>query len=59
MYKLTLTIENPMARESTSMTYQFDQNTLDQAKWNSAFPAVQTALGDLIAKAATSEPAKW
>lgn len=63
MYRLTLTLTNPMTGDNEVMTYQFDPATLDQAKWNTGFPAVDARLAALKARAGgqngTKEPDIW
>lgn len=56
MYKITLTIENPMAGIREAMPFQFDEKTLTQDKWTGAFPAVVDALTKV--KTASAEPGK-
>lgn len=59
MFKITLIIESPLTRESESMVYQFDPVTLNQAKWNAAFPAVKTKLDELVLRSTPKEPLTW
>lgn len=61
MYKITLTIENPMSGIRKALVYQFDKDTLNQAKWSSAFPAVDAALTEVEAQSAepNKEPPTW
>ena len=59
MYTITLTLKNPMTGRTRQLFFQFDKATLDQTKWNSAFPAVQTELNGLIADSVNEEPPVW
>lgn len=59
MYKIRLTLENPITGDSKAMIFQFDPPTLDQAKWSSAFPDVRAELDALIATSTPKEPATW
>jgi hypothetical protein len=63
MYTITLTIKNPVTGRARQLYYQFDPNTLDQAKWSAAFPFIQTELnalkGDSAAGGASPEPPTW
>lgn len=59
MYKIILTLSNPMAADSEVMEFQFDPATLNQAKWNAAFDAVAARLATLKARAANEEPPTW
>jgi hypothetical protein len=58
MFKIDLTITNPMTGETRNLRYQFDPATMAQAKWTAAYPTVQTAI-DALVTAATNEPPKW
>jgi hypothetical protein len=63
IYKIQLVIINPTqlsgAGDSESVMMKFDPATLDQAKWNSAFPAVQAMLATLEARSTANEPPTW
>lgn len=63
MYTITVTIKNPMTGRVAQLVRQFDENTLDQNKWNSAFPAVNDQLQQLKADSAQGgaapEPVVW
>lgn len=61
MYKITLTIENPMSGIRKALVFQFDEDTLTQPKWTSAFPAVDAALTEVKTQSAepNKEPATW
>jgi hypothetical protein len=59
MYKITLTLENPVTGDRSAMVYQFDPPTLTQTKWDTAFPAVRAALDALISSATVKEPPTW
>ena len=59
MYKITLTLANPMTGDNEVLVFQFDPPTLDQAKWSAAFPTMKARLDALVARAAATEPAKW
>lgn len=56
MYKITLTIENPMSGIRKALVFQFDEDTLTEPKWTSAFPAVDAALTEV--KVASAEEGK-
>jgi hypothetical protein len=62
-YKIQLVVINPMQLDgsgvSESVMFQFDPATLDQTKWNSAFPEVQTMLATLEARSTPNEPPVW
>jgi amino acid permease len=59
MYTITVTIKNPVTSKTAQLYYQFDPNTLDQAKWSAAFPAVQAELNTLKTASAGEEPPVW
>lgn len=59
MYRITLTLTNPMTSDNEVLNFQFDPPTLDQAKWNAAFPTVKARLDALVARSVTKEPATW
>lgn len=59
MYKITLTLENPITGGRKALIYQFDPPTLNQTKWNGAFTAVKTNLDQLVADSVAMEPATW
>ena len=61
MYRITLTIDNPMSGLRKALVYQFDEDTLTEAKWTSAFPEVNTALQEVKTQSAApgKEPAVW
>lgn len=59
MYKITLSISDPLTGDTEVLAYQFDPATLTQTKWNGAFPAVNTALQTLVARATPKEPPTW
>jgi hypothetical protein len=52
MYRITVFLENPMLGESRMLTYQFDPATLNQAKWDAAFPTIRARVDDLVTSAA-------
>lgn len=52
MYRIQITIENPMLGESELLTYQFDPATLTQAKWDAGYPTVKARIDKLLASAA-------
>lgn len=63
MYKIQLVVINPMQNDgsgdSEKVLFQFDPATLDQTKWNSAFPEVQTMMATLKARSTPNEPPTW
>lgn len=63
IYKIQLVIINPMqdngSGDSERVMFKFDPATLDQTKWNSAFPAVQAMLATLEARSTAKEPPTW
>lgn len=61
MYKITLTIQNPMTGGAESLNYQFNPTGLTEAKWVSAYPAVAAMLQSLRDRSAVpnAEPAVW
>ena len=63
MYKIQLTVVNPMqidgSGDSERVLFQFDPATLDEAKWTSAFPAVQAMLATLENRSTPNEPPTW
>lgn len=59
MFIIDLTLRNPITGDSEAMIFQFDPVTLDQAKWNSAFPAVRARLDALVASSTPKEPPTW
>lgn len=59
MYRITLTMENPITGDRKAMIYQFDPDLLTQTKWNAAFPDVRAELDALIASSTPKEPATW
>lgn len=59
MYKLTLTLTNPMTGDSESVPYQFDRDTLDEAEWAAGWPAVREMLDKLSTRSTSSEPVRW
>lgn len=60
-YKIQLILQNPLTGDNETMTYKFDPATLDQTKWNTAFPAVKARLDALVAASgvAGKEPTTW
>lgn len=54
MYKIQVTIENPMLGASRVLVYQFDPATLNQAKWNDGYTTVKAVIDDLLASEATT-----
>lgn len=50
MYKLNITIENPMLGESTALRFQFDPATFDEKAWSAGFPTIRATVDDLIAR---------
>lgn len=59
MFRIDLTITNPMTGETRALKYQFDPATMSQVKWTGAYPTVQAAIDALVAAEAASEPPKW
>jgi hypothetical protein len=59
MYTITVTLKNPITSKTAQLYYQFDPNTLDQAKWSAAFPAVAAELATLKTASTTEEPPVW
>jgi hypothetical protein len=59
MYKITLTLTNPVTNDTEVIDYQFNPTTLDQAKWNGAFQAVRSRLDALVQRSTAKEPATW
>ena len=60
MYKITVTLENPISGGRKAMIYQFDPATMTQAKWSGAFPAVKAELDALVADSVPpKEPPTW
>jgi hypothetical protein len=59
MYKIQLSITNPMTGDSEILTYEFDPTTMTQAKWSGAWPAFQTSLNTLVTRSTPLEPPKW
>lgn len=59
MYKINLTLSNPLTGDSEVLIFQFDPATLTQAKWNAAFATLQASLNALKARSTPLEPATW
>lgn len=59
MYKIRLTIENPMTGEARVITKQFDPDTMTQTKWNNAYPSVKAEMDALKVESLPNEPATW
>jgi hypothetical protein len=59
MYRIQLTLSDPLMGDSETLTFQFDPATLNQAKWNAAFPTVQGSLTTLVTRATPKEPPTW
>jgi hypothetical protein len=59
MYRITLTILNPLTGESTVITKQFDPAVMTQVKWNGAYAQVKAAMDALVVSSGPNEPATW
>lgn len=59
MYRITLTMENPITGDRKAKIFQFDPALLTQQKWNGAFPTVRADLDELIASSTPKEPQTW
>lgn len=61
LFRIEVRIVNPMAGTERTIVRQFDPASMDQAKWNTAFPAVKPLIDELKTDAATNpnEPAVW
>lgn len=59
MYRITLTMENPITGDRTAKIYQFDPDLLTQTKWNNAYPSVKADLDALVASSTPKEPPTW
>lgn len=59
MYELILTFRNPLSGDRVALPFQFDAETLDEAKWTSAFPFVRGKLDELMASSTPKEPPTW
>ncbi len=53
MYKIYITVENPVLGENRALVYQFDPATLTQAKWDGGFTTVRAKIDELLAAAAS------
>lgn len=54
MYRLEITITNPVTREDRTVRRQFDEANMTLAKWNSLGQEVKTRVDELVASAAAS-----
>lgn len=59
MFRIRLSLENPLTGDSEGMVFQFDPASLTQAKWNTAYAAVAAKLATLVANSTPKEPATW
>ena len=59
IYRIQLTLLNPIANDSETLTFQFDPATLNATKWAAAFPTVQTSLATLQTRSTPKEPLTW
>ena len=59
MYRIRLTLENPITGDSEALIFQFDPPSLTQTKWNNAYTAVKGKLDTLVAESTPKEPATW
>lgn len=61
IFRIDLTVTNPMAGTNRVLTYQFDPATMTQQKWTNAYPTVKAKIDELTADAGTNpaEPPTW
>lgn len=59
MYRITLTILNPLTGESRVITKQYDPATMTQTKWNNAYTQVKAEMDALVTASQPNEPATW
>ena len=61
LFRIELRIVNPMAGTERTLVKQFDPATMDQNKWNTAYPAVAPLIAELKQDAGTNpnEPGVW
>lgn len=59
--RIELRIINPMAGTERSIIRQFDPATMNQNKWNLAFPQVQGIITELVNDSGSNpnEPQEW
>lgn len=50
MYKLNISLENPMTGESRAFRFQFDPATFDEKNWSAAFAPVRAEVDEMIVK---------
>lgn len=56
MYKLSISVENPITGESRLLPFRFDPATFDESTWTAGFPRIRAAIDDLVAMDATADP---
>jgi hypothetical protein len=48
LYKLSVSVENPMLHDSRGANFQFDQAEFDEAMWAEVFPPVKELIDLLV-----------
>lgn len=59
MYKITITITNPVTNDNEVLAYQVDQNSFDQEEWSGGFPLVREKIDALAERSVEKEPQNW
>ena len=61
IFRIDLTVTNPMAASNRVLTYQFDPTNMTAAKWAAAYNTVKGKIDELVADAGTNpqEPPVW
>jgi hypothetical protein len=59
MYKISLSITNPLSGDSVTETYQVDQDTFDESHWTDGFPIASALIQRVKDLSSAREPTNW
>jgi hypothetical protein len=59
MYKITITVTNPMSPDSVTQNYQVDPDTFDESQWAAGFPIASDLIQQVKSLSSAKEPANW
>lgn len=59
MYKITLSVTNPLSGDSVVKPYLIDESTFDETQWAAGYPLAKDMIESVKAVSASKQPDPW
>lgn len=59
MYKITLSVTNPLSGDSVVIPYLIDEGTFDEAQWAEGYRLAKDMIENVMAMSTSKQPQPW